>query len=286
MKILKEPFVQFLLIGAAVFAASYLFTDSPDEGKVQIVISSQTVQTMRNRLQKRFESRLSAEEIEAKFNEELDYVIRQEILYREGLARNLDKDDSVVKNRVASKMERFAKEMASSESFTEGQIEKFYNENKQLFTSPKRISFRQTLFGSEERGREQALADCQEVLARIQAGELKEYSELEKLADRNAAIRGEFDNTTIGRIAAVFGKEFAEILDRDGQEGRMIAPVASKHGCHIVEIRKVVPARLKPLGEVRNQVESKLEYERNAKAFLDFYDGIKGNYDVVVEDGR
>ena len=284
MKILKEPFVQFLLIGAAVFAASYLFTDSPNEGNVQIVIGSQTVQTMRARLQKRFESRLSAEEIEAKFNEELDYMIRQEILYREGLDRSLDQDDSVVKNRVASKMERFAKEMASGEPFTGERIETFYNENTQLFTKPRRISFGQILFGSKERGA-QALPDCQEVLARIRAGELKEYSAVEKLGDQNTAIRREFGNATLGRVAAVFGDEFSAVLDRETQVG-LIGPVASKYGYHIVEIRKVVLAQVRPLDDVRGQIEGKLEYERNMKAFLDFYDGIKGNYTVVVEDGR
>lgn len=127
--------------------------------------------------------------------------------------------------------------------------------------------------------------DCQEVLVRIREGELKEYSEVEKLGDRDAAIRSEFGNATLGRIAAVFGDEFAAVLDRETQVG-LIGPVASKYGYHIVEIRKVVLAQVKPLDDVRSQIEGKLEYERNAKAFTDFYDGIKGNYTIVVEDGR
>lgn len=285
MKILKEPFVQFLLIGAAIFAATYLFTDSPDEGNTPIVINRQAVETMRTRLQKRFEGRLSEAEIEEKFNEEMKQRIRQEILYREGLDRGLDKEDSVVKYRVSSKMERFAKEMASGEPFSGEQIENYYTENIHQYTKPKRISFGQILFASKDRGEEQALADCKGVLARIQAGELTQYPEVEKLGDRESLLRGAFRNVAIGRVKSIFGEGFAKELDRVGQVG-LIGPVASGFGYHLVEIREVSPARIKPLGDVRSQVEGKLEYERNEKAFTEFYDGIKGNYTIVVEDGR
>jgi len=285
MKALKEPFVQFLLIGAVVFGASYLFTDSPKDGKIQVVISGQTVQTMRARLQKRFETRLSDEEIEAKFNEEMDQYIRQEILYREGLDRGLDREDAVVKNRVASKMERFAKEMASGEPFSGERIEAYYNENQPLYTKPKRISFGQILFASKERGAEQALSDCQEVLARIRAGELKEYAVVEKLGDQDPLARGAFRNVTLDRVLSIFGEDFAEALDRAGQAG-LAGPVASEFGYHIVEIRKVTLAWVKPLDDVRSQIEGRLEYERNMEAFNEFYESIKGNYSVVVEDAR
>ena len=285
MKFFKEPFLQFLLIGAAIFFVSYLFTDSPDEGNTQIVINRQAVQTMRARLQKRFEGRLSEEEIDEKFNEEMEQRIRQEILYREGLDRGLDKEDSVVKYRVASKMERFAKEMASGEPFSGEQIENYYTENIHQYTKPKRISFGQILFASKDRGEEQALADCKGVLARIQEGELTQYPEVEKRGDQDSLLRGAFRNVAIDRVKSIFGDEFAAALDRVDQVG-LIGPVASKYGFHIVEIRKVVLAQVRPLDEVRSQVEGKLEYERNEKAFTNFYNGIKGNYTVVVEDVR
>lgn len=285
MKLLKEPFVQFLIIGAVVFSASYLFTESPEEEETQIVIGKQVVQTMRSRLQKRYKNKLSEEEIEAKFDEELEDRIRQEILYREGLDRALDKEDSVVKYRVASKMERFAKEMASGEPFSDERIESYYNENKNIYTRPKRISFRHIMFDSTKRGAEQALADCNEVLARIQAGELKEYSAVAELGDQNPAVDGEFLSKTQDEIGTVFGKEFAAVLDTGSQAG-LIAPVASMHGYHIVEIRKIVLEQIKSFEDVRSRIETVLEFERNTKAFNDFYDGIKGNYTIVVEDVR
>jgi len=285
MKFFKEPFVQFLLIGAAVFAASYFFTDSPHEGKTRIVIRSQTVQTMRIRLQKRFENRLSAEGIEARLNEELEGKIRQEILYREGLDRGLDKDDSVIKARVAAMMERFAREMASGEPFTSVEIERYYNENKILFTKPKRISFGQVLFSSKKRGRLQALADCKVVLARIQSGELTDYAELEKQGDQGEApVRSAYRGVTPERIKGIFGDAFIRDLGKADQPG-VVAPVESKYGYHIVQLREVVPAEIKPLEEIRSKVVQKMEYDRNTASFDKFYENAKNNYTVVVEEG-
>jgi parvulin-like peptidyl-prolyl isomerase len=284
MKFIKEPFVQFLLIGAIIFAASGFFAEPSDEESLQIIISEKTVQAMRARLQKRFEGQLSAEEIEAKFNAELDYKIRQEILYREGLERGLDKEDSVVKSRVASKMKRIAMEMADGEPFTNEQIESYYIENQASFTQPKRISFGQILFSSEERGG-QVLSDCKDVLTQIQAVGLKDYSEMEKQGDQDPAIRGAFNNTTLARVKGIFGSEFATELDRNEQTG-LIGPVASKHGYHIVEIRKVAPAQLNPLEKVQIRVERKLEFERNESAFTDFYEGVKEDYTLVIEGER
>jgi len=284
-RFLKEPFVQFLLIGAAIFAVSYLFAPSTDEGDNQIVIGEQAVQTMRNRLQKRFGGKISQEEIDARINDELELKIREEILYREGLDRGLDRDDAVIRSRVASMMERFAREMASGEPFSDAEIENYYGENKIQFTKPKRISFGQVLFSSEKRGRAQALADCKAVLARIQAGELTDYAELEKLGDPEPSIRGAYRGVTPERVKGILGDAFIRDLGDASQPG-VVAPVESKYGYHIVQLRQVVPAELKPFDDVRSKIEQKLEYDRNTASFDEFYEDVKGKYTVIVEDGR
>ncbi len=286
VKFLKEPFVQFLLIGAAIFAASYLFAPPPDEeADNRIVIGEQAVQTMRDRLHRQFGDRLSEEEIETRLDQALEQKIRMEILYREGVARGLDKDDSIIKARVAALMERFARELASSEPFTPEEIESYYNENKKLFTKPKRISFGQVLFSSQKRGKAQALADCRAALARIQSGELTDYAELEKLGDQQPPVRSAYRGVTPERMKGIFGDAFIRDLGEADQPG-VIAPVESKYGYHIVQLRQVVPSELKPLDDVRSKIEQKMEYDRNTASFEKFYESVRGNYTVIVEDER
>jgi parvulin-like peptidyl-prolyl isomerase len=282
----KEPFVQFLLIGAAIFAASYLFAPLPPEvADRQIAIERQVVQSMRNRLLKQLGDQVPEEELERRLGNELELKIREEILYREGLDRGLDKDDAVVKTRVAMMMERFARELASGEPFTDAEIENYYNANKKLFTKPKRISFGQVLFSSKKRGKAQALADCQAALARIQSGELTDYAELEKLGDQEPPVRGAYRGVTPERVEGILGKAFIRDLGEADRPG-VVAPVESKYGYHIVQLREVVPAELKPLDEVRGRIVQKLEYDRNTASFESFYENAKGKYTVVVEDGR
>ncbi len=282
----KEPFVQFLLIGAGIFAATYLFAPpTPEQRDHRIVITAPMVEAMRAKIEKYSGKGIPKEELRARLQKEIDAKIHMEILYREGVARGLGKDDSVVKKRIASLMERAAREQASTQPFTDREIEAYYNSHPDEFTLPARISFGQVLFSARKRGREKAREDCMAVLARIQSGELTDFQGLEKLGDPEKVVRNTYRNITLERARAIFGDAFVRDISGQTKPG-VIAPVESSYGYHIVMLQDYVPAKRQPLDKVKERIRRRLEEKRKAAAFAAFYDQVKDEYKVTVEEPK
>lgn len=88
--------------------------------------------------------------------EELDRMVEnqveQEILYREALAMGLDKDDEIVKRRMAQKMQFLAEDVAAAHEPTTEELESWFEKNSASFAQPPRLSFRHLYFSPDHRG--------------------------------------------------------------------------------------------------------------------------------------
>ncbi len=104
---LREPLVHFLALGLALFAVYGAF----NRGPAQTPQSRQIVLTLDDlrQLQIGFASQWQRPPTQQEMVGLLEDKIRQEILYREALAMGLDKDDTIVKRRMAQKMEFLAR---------------------------------------------------------------------------------------------------------------------------------------------------------------------------------
>src|SRR5271154_6879215 len=124
----REPLVHFLLIGLALFVLySYMTRGQSGDVNHQIVISMDDVR----QLDISFVSQWHRQPTEEEFRGLVEAFIRQEILYREGLAMGLDKDDTIVKRRMAQKMEFLAEDVAASHEPTTDELKTWYGKNQQ-----------------------------------------------------------------------------------------------------------------------------------------------------------
>ena len=94
--------MHFLLLGLAFFIIySYLnrgrFGIEPSK---QIALSLDDLQIMETY----FESQWHRQPTPQEFQAMVEDKVKEEVLYREGLAMGLDKDDTIVKRRMAQKM--------------------------------------------------------------------------------------------------------------------------------------------------------------------------------------
>ena len=77
----------------------------------------------------------------------VDAYVRDEMLYREGLALGLDRDDPVVRNRIRQKAELLSEDALTSVP-TDRDLEAYLAEHQAEFDLPARVSIRADLHRS------------------------------------------------------------------------------------------------------------------------------------------
>ena len=102
MKLLREPLVHFLIIGALLFVAYGLWgqQDAEEQGRA-IDISAGEINWLTDAWAKRWNRPATEQERKGIVNQ----YLKEMILYREAVAMGLDRDDTVIRRRLAQKLE-------------------------------------------------------------------------------------------------------------------------------------------------------------------------------------
>ena len=152
--------------------------------------------------------------------------VREEVLYREALALELDLADLVVRRRLVQKMEVLA--FADSAPLGDGGVMGYFLAHREDYRLPERVSFAHVFFSTAARGG-RAAADAR--------GEL---TGLRRAGAAGAAGVG--DPPVVAspvtaaerrQVADRFGAEFADAVFAL-EPGTWAGPVASAHGQHLV----------------------------------------------------
>lgn len=101
MRILREPLLHFLLMGAAIFLVHALLSGEAPPRHDLVVVSRGRVDS----LAAQFEATHGRPPDAAERNDLIRAWVREEILCREALALGLDREDTVIRDRLRQKME-------------------------------------------------------------------------------------------------------------------------------------------------------------------------------------
>ena len=131
---MREPLLHFLLIGLALFVVySWMHRGRGGvEPSHEIALSFDDLRTM----DLYFESQWHRQPTAVEFNAMVENKIQEEILYREGLAMGLDKDDTIVKRRMAQKLQFLAEDVASAHEPTTEELQAWFAKNSEKFALP------------------------------------------------------------------------------------------------------------------------------------------------------
>ncbi len=204
----KNPAVHVILLGLIVAAAILLAKGPPvTNASKRVVITGADLLQQRAAFMRTWQREPTAEELRGV----LEQHIRQEVLYREALAREYDRDDLVVRRAMQQKMEFLAASQALQEPPTEEEIEAFFALRQERYRLPAVLSFSQIYLSPDKRGvgAEQAAID---LLAQLRA----EDPDARDLASYGDAIMLEtsYAGQTERDVAAAFGELFAEAVVR------------------------------------------------------------------------
>jgi peptidyl-prolyl cis-trans isomerase C len=273
---LREPLVHFLLIGLVLFAAYGYMNRGRDraESSKQIVL---TLDDLRQ-IDMYFVSQWHRQPTPREFQAMVEDKIREEVLYREALAMGLDKDDTIVKRRMAQKMQFLAEDVAPAQEPTTAELKAWYEKNTDKFASPSRISFRHLYFSPDQRG-QRAHDEAVKALAKI-AGQPEDSKLAASLADQ-FMFQDYYGDRTPEQLAKEFGPQFAEAVSKL-KSGSWQGPIESGYGWHLVFVDSVIPYRIPTFEEIEQDVKAAWLGEQKQKAWDKAYKEMRAKYTVLL----
>lgn len=269
-RMLREPLVHFLFIGALLFVTYDFFNADPDMGGNRIVVDDGVVANIVQRYAAVWRRPPTTEELRGLISS----YIHEEVLYREGVAMGLQNDDSVVRRRVRQKVDVLAEESGRETAPTDAELQAYLDKHAADYALPTEMSFEQVMFDTKKHARQ-----INVVLTQART-ELAEGVDIMTLGDMTMLPRRE-TRTSTESIARNFGKEFARALT-ELPVGTWQGPVRSGYGLHLVRVSERIPGRPAKLSEARAAVERDWEHERRVKAVDVYYRNALKKYQVVV----
>jgi hypothetical protein len=270
-KLVREPLLHFLLLGALLFVLYNAVSGWRGGADRRIVITDATVAGLVQTFAGTWQRPPTAAELKAL----IDARIREEVLYREGVAMGLDRDDSVVRRRVLQKLDIISEESADVQPPSDAELSAWLTQHAARYAQPPVLDFEQVLFDPARHGAHLD-ADVAAALAQLRAG-----ADPAKFGD-HGLLPVETAASPLDVIARDFGDEFAQAV-LALPVGQWQGPVRSGFGAHLVRVGKRVPGRPATLAEVRASVERDYESDRRERAREDYYQRLRRDYRVVIE---
>jgi hypothetical protein len=268
----REPLVHFLALGAGFFLLWYCIGDRLGSQPERILITPAHIERLAQAWTKTHLRPPTAEELAGLVEQEID----EEVLYREAVALGLDRDDLVIRRRLAVKMEFLTDDLAAEAKPTDEQLQAFLRQHPDKFNVEPLTTFAQVYINRSKRGAG-ATAEAERVLALLRD---KASSDWQMLGDP-LPLPNEYEAATGADVARLFGREFPKKLA--GQPvGRWSGPVESAYGLHLVLVRERTAGRTPPLNEVRDAVVSEWRAAQRQQLNANFRCQRRAKYAVTV----
>lgn len=270
---LKEPLLHFALIGAALFALNaWRGSKRAAPEAATIEVTAAVIERLRAGYERQFGQAPDTEELRGLVTAH----IREEVLYREAKALGLDGDDTIVRRRLAQKMEFLTDDLTSASEPDDAAVRRFFETNAARYAKPAQVSFRHVYFSKEKRG-EKGEGAAREALAALATGASDE-------AFGDAFLHGfVFAEREAQDITALFGGEFAARVATLPQ-GQWSGPIESSYGLHLVRVDARGALQPASLDAVRAKVAEDFNDEHRRRVNREVFEKLRERYQVSVDE--
>ena len=277
MKLLREPLVHFMSIGAVIYLLYGVFAEPvlEDDDKT-IVVSAGEIEWMQTAWQKRWNRPPTA----AEFDGLIQQYIKETVLYREALTMGLNKHDMVIRRRLAQKLEFLAKDLVALTPPTDEELQTYFSEHRDRYQEPVLYTFTQVFIDPDKRG--------DATLARAEAVKVTLIAEGEAIDDAGALgddfmLQSYYPEKDQVEIQKLFGSGFTESL-LELSPGQWNGPVLSGYGVHLVYVSNISEPPSPVFAEVRERVTQDWKVERGEELNEQFYASLRDQYTIVIEE--
>jgi len=277
VKLLREPLLHFMFIGAVIYLLYGVFAEPvPEADDKTIVVSAGEIEWMQTAWQKRWNRPPTV----AEFDGLIQQYIKETVLYREALTMGLNQHDQVIRRRLAQKLEFLAKDLVALTPPTEEELQSYFDEHQERYQEPVLYTFTQVFIDPDKRG--------DTTLARAEAVKVALIAEGEAINDAGALgddfmLQNYYPEKDQVEIQKLFGSGFTESLV-ELTPGQWHGPVLSGYGVHLVYVSNISEPPAPVFTEVRERVEQDWKMEKGEELNEKFYASLRDRYTVVIEE--
>jgi hypothetical protein len=275
-KFLKEPLLHFLVIGASFYLINGLYGKAEmSEDDRRIVISAGEVEWLQDSWKKRWSRPPTVEELDGI----VQAYLRELVLSREAVAMGLDKDDTVIRRRLAQKLEFLSQDLVEFTDPSDEELAAYMNENIIDYEAPAVATMTQIFYDPDKRD-DQALVEAERQKEILNAREF-DPDYVNGLGD-TFFLQKYYPERSQSEIARLFGGGFAESV-ADLPVGTWSGPILSGYGVHLVYIHDRRAAVPPTLDEAREKVLQDWKDEKRKELSDSYITNLLAQYDVKVE---
>jgi parvulin-like peptidyl-prolyl isomerase len=289
-RIIREPLVHFIALGAALFAMfSALAPSSANapSGKTIVVDKPALLNFMQYR-SKAFEADYFTRELESMSEDEraelVNQYLQEEMLYREAQSLGLEQGDYVIRQRLVQKMRFLIDDLAETAPAPDDQtLESYLRKHEARYVVEPAVTFTHVFVDASTRDDKEAGALARRLQAQLQSTGAT-FNDAPRFGDRFPFFEN-YVERTLDYVATHFGADFAAELKRvDPSASRWNGPIRSNYGYHLVLLTHRSESRLPDLTEIRQEVQDDWNRDRLENVRVEAMRRLSATYRVERHD--
>ena len=269
----REPLTRFFAAGAGLFVVYALAGSRAPADDRHITIDEYELQALAALWQAQWRRPPTQDELTRLVVDR----VREEVLYREALALDLDENDVLVRRRLAEKLEMALNDVAATAEPSADDLRRYFESHADRYVEPAGLTLTHRFFSRDRRG-DSVEADARRGLEALVAGGTADDDSF------HAAKTLTLEDA--GRLERIFGGAFRDaVLEQAGRPGSRHAwfgPAPSAYGMHLVRVDAYTAGRRRTLDEARETVLDDWRRDHVAARESERYAEMRARYEVDV----
>ena len=272
-KIAHEPLAHFLFAGLLIYGAAQYGRDH--EARYRIEITGDDISGIKTAYAAEFGVEPDKDTLGSLIE---DHVIA-EVLFREGIARGLDRGDEIIRRRVIQKASFLEQGRDVIPEPTTGELATWYEEHRSDYAGNQEVGFSHVFFAASPGDAENAKDRAVRVMAGLSA-------DVQRAPERGDAFPDLYDYAGFSEQDAsrIFGDSELSSALFDASVGTWSGPYRSAYGWHIVRLSERTQPRAPNLSDIREKVLADYMEQARGRGDLARLRELVSHYDVVRRD--
>lgn len=259
---LREPLLHFLLAGGLLFAV-WGWLGREDAPGDAVRLTAAELNWLRATWSRQRQVPPTDEEMRGLV---ADYL-QEERLAREARALGLDRDDTIIRRRLAQKLRFVVEDTASLPEPTDAQLRELHRQEAGVLLAPTRLSFTQLFFRTD--------ASARQGLSRLGSkGGLEE--------GERTLLERDYVDVDADAVVSIFGPGFAEKIFSLAP-GSWQGPFSSAYGFHLVRVDTRQGGQALPFEAVRARLRQEWLQAERGRAFAAYMAELEKKYPVDAD---